>query len=356
MSGTTASTSNTGYDLARELLLVGPHGEDLKLEYLHILIDRGLPKTTTLKKILVVGAGISGLVAASLLRTAGHTVTILEANANRTGGRIKTFRGVFSDKALYAEAGAMRLPDFHPLVLALADKLGLRRRLFYNTDVAPGAEPTGPVPPVVYRSFTGQTWTNGTTGPFEAPPATGRSLIRVNGMTVTRAQYATDPGPVNRSFSCPLTTTATTAVDKAFSPVTVSPTGRIQDQIEAWAKLIDTYDNYSTYRYLTEVTGWQLADIEAAGTLENLTSRLHYSLFPTLFDHAIINPGSRYWELDGGTASLTDALTKSLTDVIRPNRRITSLTQGANGVQIQTTAESGPGTCPRPTPTAVTSS
>jgi monoamine oxidase len=160
-SGTTASASDTGHDLARELLLVGPKGEDVKPEYLRILIDRGLPKTTTPKRILIVGAGVSGLAAAGLLRTAGHTVTVLEANANRTGGRIKTFRNVFSDKALHAEAGAMRLPDFHPMVLALADKLGLRRRLLYNADVAPGAEPSGPVPPVVYRSFTGETWTNG---------------------------------------------------------------------------------------------------------------------------------------------------------------------------------------------------
>ena len=341
-AGHTAPASDTGHDLARKYLLVGPHGEDLKLQYLGILIDRGLPKTTTPKNILIVGAGITGLVAASLLRTAGHTVTILEANANRTGGRIKTFRNVFSDKALYAEAGAMRLPDFHPMVLALADKLGLRRRLFYNADVAPGAEPSGPVPPVTYRSFTGQTWTNGTPGPFQTPTATGRALIQVNGMTVTRAQYATDPGPVNRSFFCQrLNTTTTTAVDKAFSPVMVPSTDRIQDQVEAWAKLIDTYDNYSTHRYLTEATGWSLADVEATGTLENLTSRLHYSLFPTLFDHAIINPRSRYWELDGGTASLTDALTNSLTDVIRSNRRMTSLTQDTNGVRIQTTAESG---------------
>ena len=35
--------------------------------------------------------------------------------------------------------------------------------------------------------------------------------------------------------------------------------------------------------------------IEATGTLDNMTSRLHYSLFPTLMDHAIITPTSRYW-------------------------------------------------------------
>lgn len=337
----TESVTDTSRDLARKLLLVGDHHEDLKLEYLQVLIDHGLPKTTAPKKIVVVGAGIAGLVAASLLRDAGHTVTILEANANRTGGRIKTFRGVFSDKRLYAEAGAMRLPDFHPMVLALADKLDIRRQLFYNADVAPGAEPVGQVPPVVYKSFTGEVWTNGAPVNFQAPAATGLSLIQVNGLRVTRAQYAANPVTVNQSFGSGRSTTTSDAVDTAFRPVTVPPTGPIDDQIEAWAKLISVYDDYSTHRYLVEAAGWGLPDIEAAGALGNMTSRLHYSLFPTLMDHAIINPSSRYWELENGTASLTDALTAKLTGIIRRNRRMTALTQTAHGVRIETTAESG---------------
>jgi monoamine oxidase len=335
-----ASVTDTSRELARELVLVGDRNEDLKLEYLKILIDHGLPKTTAPKRILVVGAGVAGLIAASLLRDAGHTVTVLEANANRTGGRIKTFRG-FADKRLHAEAGAMRLPDFHPMVLALADKLGIRRRLFYNADVAPGAEPVGPVPPVVYRSFTGEVWTNGAPVDFQAPPAARRSLIQVNGQLVTRAQYADNPIAVNQSFGSGLRTDTSAAVDTALAPVTVTPTGPIDDQIEAWAKLIRTFDDYSTHRYLVEAVGWNLPDIEAAGTLGNMTSRLHYSLFPTLMDHAIINPTSRYWELENGMDSLTDALTAQLKGIIRSNRRMTTLTQTARGVRVETTAESG---------------
>ncbi|HET6504374.1 MAG TPA: FAD-dependent oxidoreductase [Amycolatopsis sp.] len=337
----TPAVSGTSEDLARELLLVGPRDEDLKLTYLRTMIDDGLPKTSAPKRIVIVGAGIAGLAAARLLRDAGHTVTILEANANRTGGRIKTFRGLFADPNLHAEAGAMRLPDFHPMVLALADKLGLRRRLFYNTDVAPGAEPVGPVPPVVYRSFSGEIWTNGPAVDFTAPAATSRTLIQVNGRQITRARYAADPAAINRTFGSALTVTSTAAVNQAFAPVTVDPDTPIDDQISAWAKLIATYDNYSTHQFLLEAAGWNLADLEAAGTLENLTSRLHYSLFPTLMDHAIISPASRYWELENGTAALTDALTASLAPVIRHDRRMTSLTQTAGSVRVETTAESG---------------
>lgn len=333
--------TDTSTDLARELLLVGAGGEDLKLRYLKILIDHGLPRATHPKRILVVGAGVAGMAAATLLRSAGHDVTVIEANANRTGGRIKTFRGVFSDKSLHAEAGAMRLPDFHPLVLALADKLGVGRHLFYNADVAPGARAVGAPPPVTYRAFTGETWTNGEPGTFTAPAATMRSYLQVNGLRVTRGGYADAPAAVNRSFGADVSTTMSAAVDQALAPVTVPSSLPIGDQIAAWAKVIEQFDDYSAHRFLVEHAGWDLARVEAAGTLENMTSRLHYSLIPTLMDRAIINPTSRYWELAGGTASLTDRLAQSLRGVIRFNRRMTGLVQTAGGVRIETTAESG---------------
>jgi monoamine oxidase len=201
---------------------------------------------------------------------------------------------VFSDKSLHAEAGAMRLPDFHPLVLALADKLGVKRHLFYNADVAPGARQVGSVPPVVYKAFTGETWTNGRPTRFTAPSATMRSYLQVNGMRVTRGDYANSPGAVNRSFGASVTTTMSAAVDKALAPVTVPSNLKIDKQITSWAKVIRKFDNYSAHRYLVEYAGWDLAQVQAAGTLENMTSRLHYSLIPTLMDRAIINPTSRY--------------------------------------------------------------
>lgn len=92
----------------------------------------------------------------------------------------------------------MRIPDSHPLTLALADRFGLPRRPFYNVDVDPSTgRPLGAPPPVVYTSITGGTWRNGpdtVAGPaFEAPVPAGRTWVNVNGIQVRRSEYQQDP-------------------------------------------------------------------------------------------------------------------------------------------------------------------
>lgn len=75
------------------------------------------------ESILVVGAGLSGLVAASRLREAGKRVTIIEAR-DAPGGRVRTVRGLFDD-GIYGELGAARIAETHDNVLHWANDLGL---------------------------------------------------------------------------------------------------------------------------------------------------------------------------------------------------------------------------------------
>ncbi|HEX6717845.1 MAG TPA: FAD-dependent oxidoreductase [Pyrinomonadaceae bacterium] len=81
------------------------------------------------KKVLVLGAGMAGLVAAYELSKLGHDVTVLEART-RPGGRVHTLREPFSD-GLYAEAGAARIPNNHDLTHKYVKEFDLPLEPFY---------------------------------------------------------------------------------------------------------------------------------------------------------------------------------------------------------------------------------
>ncbi len=83
--------------------------------------------------MLILGAGMAGLVAAYELVKLGHDVTILEART-RPGGRVHTLREPFSD-GLYAEAGAARIPDNHDLTLKYVKEFALELEPFYPRDL-----------------------------------------------------------------------------------------------------------------------------------------------------------------------------------------------------------------------------
>ena len=78
------------------------------------------PKVET---ILVVGAGLAGLVAAYRLREAGKRVILIEARAE-PGGRVRTLRNYFDD-GLYGELGAARVAETHEYVFHWLSDLGL---------------------------------------------------------------------------------------------------------------------------------------------------------------------------------------------------------------------------------------
>ena len=79
------------------------------------------------KRVVILGAGIAGLVAAYELKQQGHLVVVLEAQ-NRVGGRILTCREFAP--GLYAEFGAMRIPRSHDLTLKYCAKFNLPMRPF----------------------------------------------------------------------------------------------------------------------------------------------------------------------------------------------------------------------------------
>ena len=93
------------------------------LKLIHEGIGKKDPQAKS-KKVIIVGAGMAGLVAADELLRAGYDRLILEAKS-RVGGRGYTIREPFAP-GLYGEAGAMRIPRSHKLTLALIEKFGLQ--------------------------------------------------------------------------------------------------------------------------------------------------------------------------------------------------------------------------------------
>ncbi|MCY9510665.1 flavin monoamine oxidase family protein [Paenibacillus larvae] len=102
----------------------------LSVKQMLTIIRNGLRPSQYPKHIIVIGAGLAGLVAASLLKNSGNKVIILEAN-DRIGGRAYTIRSLFNDK-LYFNVGPMRIPDTHDLTLEYLEKFKLPTNLFIN--------------------------------------------------------------------------------------------------------------------------------------------------------------------------------------------------------------------------------
>lgn len=111
------------------------------------------------KSVVILGAGIAGLVSAYELQRAGYNVIVLEAR-NRIGGRVWTIRGgdyivqsgrplqqASFENGLYFNAGAARIPTSHRLILDYARRFGVPMEVFVNTNRSASWDFAGKVQP-----------------------------------------------------------------------------------------------------------------------------------------------------------------------------------------------------------------
>lgn len=111
------------------------------------------------RSVVVLGAGIAGLVSAYELQRAGYRVTVLEAR-DRIGGRVWTIRGgdkivqagrpdqlASFDKGLYLNAGAGRIPSTHRAILGYARRFGVPMEVMVNVNRSAGWDFAGRVEP-----------------------------------------------------------------------------------------------------------------------------------------------------------------------------------------------------------------
>ena len=304
--------------------------------YRKVLIDGLAGEPSEPKRIIVVGAGISGMLTAKLLHEFGHQVTVIEANKNRVGGRIKTFGqpgydSPFKDKKQYAEAGAMRFPlGLHPLLKAYIEKYRLKTQEFYIADV----DPDDPNEPKAKR--------------FNA-------WLRCNSFQQRHSEYMADPKATNKRFCEGLhddrTQTAAQLLDAAFDKardyysfidrdsstdpdISVDPEAprRVnkpyEEWIEGWAHVIRDFDEHTLRRFLKEESELGEDTIDLIGTIENLSSRMPLSFIHSFLGRSDINTDNVYSELKGGSWQLTEALCKDLEDAgvaVKLDRRMTHI-------------------------------
>lgn len=305
--------------LAEELLLPytdpeNPEGINSKTitHYLDVMNNglSPLDMSGKSKRVVIVGAGISGMYAAKLLKKSGHDVSIIEANNDRVGGRVKTFHGEngnktpFKDPKQYGEAGAMRFPLIHPLLNKYISQYFHEDELqtFYLLDVDIDSEEYNEV---------------------------NNRLIRCNSYQIRKKDYKGNSNDstkeMNRGFDeIEAVSTASQILDKALAPAKSLFANEVNgvwvnkpydEWLNGWAKIIELYDKYSMQSYLEEVAGLDKKTLDLIGTIENLTSRMPLSFIHSFLGRSDINPNVSYREFKGGSHNLTEKLYTELQDL-----------------------------------------
>lgn len=268
----------------------------LNTEEMLSIIRNGLGLSKVQKKIIVVGAGMSGLVAASLLKAAGHDVTVLEAT-QRVGGRIFTMREPFMD-GMYLDVGAMRIPHTHSLVLEYIKKFRLKVNEFRNT--------------------------------------TPQDLIFANGIKINRTIYQQNPD-ILRYPVAPHEKgkTAEDLLTMAIKPVADFIN---QNPARNWSIIVKEFDRYPISFFLRyNPVGPSLSP----GALESIKVLLGLEGFPELSFPAILrellplfSPDIHFYEVEGGNDKLPNAFLPQLKEDLYFGYQMTKIEQDPQQVTI----------------------
>jgi monoamine oxidase len=241
------------------------------------------------KRVLIIGGGLAGLVAAFELRRQGHEPIVLEAQ-NRVGGRIYTLRDFAP--GLYAEAGAMRIPRAHDLTVEYCNLFKLPLRPFVM------GNPKG--------------------------------LVYIGGVRMTAAEAAANPQKLPFELAAHEQGRSADALwEEAIADIR-----QMVDEAgdEAWEEIVQRYDEYSLYEFL-KMRGLSEAAIEYYAVMNFLEADMHNAVVEVLREDL----GGAYvdmQEIAGGMDQLPNAFYAELQDAIRFGVEVRAIEQDSDSVTL----------------------
>jgi monoamine oxidase len=248
------------------------------------------------KRVVIIGAGLAGLVAGFELKRQGHEPIILEAQ-NRVGGRIYTLRSFAP--GLYAEAGGMRIPRAHDLTLAYCELFDLELRPFVM------GNPKG--------------------------------IVHIGGVRMTAEEAARDPDRLPFELA---------EHEKGRSPQELwdEAIADLRAMVEsdgdaAWEQIVRDYDRYSLYDFL-RLRGFSEGAIEYYAVMNFLEADMHNAVVEILREEL----GQAYvdmQEIVGGMDRLPEAFYRELEREVRLGTEVFAIDQDADSVSVQYKTEAG---------------